>query len=600
MRALRLLGVLLAFALVAAACGDDDVVDTTTTTVAPTPGLTQTEGVLTVGSDIPFPPFEFYDDAGDLTGYDVELVEEMAARLGLTVTWIETDFDTIFTQLATGRFDLVASATTITAERAAMVNFTIPYYRAEQALTVNTGLTPNIRSVDTLSPGDRVAVQSGTTGEDWALENLAPLGIEVVSFPEAADTYIALEGGVVEAVVFDEPSAVVESEARPGLEVVEVITTGEEYGFGVDPDRPPLLAELNRVLGEMMADGTYQAIYDTWFPEAPAGSVLYDPRAGWPDRLVFGFVPSREAEELQDNVDLLAQILADALDIDVEGIVTPDYTALGVAMGTGSVQLGALPPAGYVLASRTYPNIELLAQSVRFGSATYHAQFFTNDPSICTGDPVEGAFTHAEDGRTVIRVGPTDTPAQQVGWLADDTRDPEVEAGLVCPEPVALTAEVISGRTIAFVGETSTSGYIFPTVQLIGAGFTEGEDYTPLFAGSHDGAVVAVYNGDADIGVSFDDARRNIRATNPDVGQVVIVFNITAPIANDVIGIDANLPESFKDAVFNALAAFIATEEGREVMDDIYSWTDLTRADDFTRASFALIEEAIDLLGFGQ
>jgi phosphonate transport system substrate-binding protein len=54
-----------------------------------------------------------------------------------------------------------------------------------------------------------------------------------------------------------------------------------------------------------------------------------DPRADWPDSLVFGFVPSREAEELQDNVDVLADILTDALGIQVNGIVQTDYTALG-------------------------------------------------------------------------------------------------------------------------------------------------------------------------------------------------------------------------------------------------------------------------------
>jgi phosphonate transport system substrate-binding protein len=320
-----------------------------------------------------------------------------------------------------------------------------------------------------------------------------------------------------------------------------------------------------------------------------------DPRADWPDELVFGFVPSREAEELQDNVDVLARILADALGIEVEGVVTSDYTGLGVAMGTGQVQLGALPPAGYVLANRAYPNVELLAQSVRFGSATYHAQYFTNDPSICGADPVEGAYTHAPDG-SVIRVGPTDTPALVVGWNADDTREDGVDAGLVCPEPVDLS--VIAGKTIVFVTETSASGFIFPNLQIQAAGLTEA-DYSVTFGGSHDGSVTAVYNGDADIGVSFDDARRNIRDTHPDVGSRVIVFNITGPIANDVIAVDGNLPESLKDAIFQALADFIATDEGREVMDDIYSWTDLTRADDITRASMTLIEIAIDQLGFG-
>lgn len=276
MRKTRFLVLALVFALVAAACGDDEGGETTTTAGEAPADLTQVEGVLTVGSDIPWEPFEFYDDDDNLTGFDVELIEEMASRLGLTVDWIETDFDTIFTQLATGRFDVVASGTTITPERAAQVNFTTAYYLSEQALTVNTTATPDIGSVDDLTEGDRVAVQTGTTGEEWALENLEPLGIEVVSYPEAADTYIALEGGQVQAVVFDEASANTEAATRPGLAVVQVISTGEEYGFGVDPARTELLSELNRVFADMLADGTYQAIYDKWFPDAPAGSVLHD------------------------------------------------------------------------------------------------------------------------------------------------------------------------------------------------------------------------------------------------------------------------------------------------------------------------------------
>jgi ABC-type phosphate/phosphonate transport system substrate-binding protein len=79
----------------------------------------------------------------------------------------------------------------------------------------------------------------------------------------------------------------------------------------------------------------------------------------------------------------------------------------------------------------------------------------------------------------------------------------------------------------------------------------------------------------------------------------VIVFNITAPIANDVIAVDANLPDDLKDAIFNALIDFISTEEGEALMEEIYSWTDLTRADAMTEASFVLIEQAIDELGFG-
>jgi phosphonate transport system substrate-binding protein len=144
-----------------------------------------------------------------------------------------------------------------------------------------------------------------------------------------------------------------------------------------------------------------------------------------------------------------------------------------------------------------------------------------------------------------------------------------VSAGLACPEPVDIS--VVAGGKMAFGTETSTSGYIFPVLELMAAGLTQDVDYDSFYSGSHDNSVLAVYNGDADFGVSFDDARRNVRrGENPDVGEKVIVFNITAPIANDVIAVDANLPDSLKDAIFQAMADFIATEEGREVMDDIY------------------------------
>jgi phosphonate transport system substrate-binding protein len=320
-----------------------------------------------------------------------------------------------------------------------------------------------------------------------------------------------------------------------------------------------------------------------------------DEMADWPDTLVFGFVPSQEVAELQDDVDTFATILSDALGITVEGTVTTDYTGLGVALGTGQADLGAFGPAGFVLANQTYDNLELLAQSVRFGDPTYHGQWFTNDPSICGADPVEGAFYYDDDG-TVIPVGPTETPALQVGWNPDGTRDEEVSAGLACPEPVDL--EVVTDKTIAWGTETSTSGFIFPTLELIRQGITD-DQYESIFSGGHDASVQAVYDGSADIGVSFDDARGTIAGENPDVGEKVIVFNITSRIANDVIAVRSDLPDSLKDALFQAMSDYINTEEGQEVMDNLYQWTDLTRADDVTRQSLQAIEDAINELGFG-
>lgn len=277
-----LLAVLVALVLAAGCGGDDDnegaaetditeAVDTgTVTEEAMLPEFsTVEEGVLTVGSDIPYPPFEFRE-GDELTGFDVELMEEIANRLGLSdVKWVDTSFDTIFTQLAGGRFDAVASATTITDEREEIVNFSDPYYLSQQALTINSEKTPDITSVDDLSSGDVVAVQQGTTGEKWARENL-PDGVDIRSFPESPDGFTALEAGNVTGVINDEPTALAEIANRSGLEVATTIDTGENYGFPVNPENPSLLEAVNAVLGEMIADGTYAQIYAN-YPDLPPG-----------------------------------------------------------------------------------------------------------------------------------------------------------------------------------------------------------------------------------------------------------------------------------------------------------------------------------------
>jgi polar amino acid transport system substrate-binding protein len=272
MRKLILLaGVLLAAGLGAGCGGDDEGSGQDTTQGGQAALSTVQEGTLTVGSDIPFPPFEFRE-GNRLTGFDVEIVEEIGRRLNLKVKWVDTAFDTIFTQLAAGRFDMVASATTITPERERQVKFTEPYYAAQQALTINRRRSPNVRTVQDLKAGDVVAVQKGTTGEVWVRDNV-PEGVNVRSFPEGPDTYTALEAGSVEGVVFDEPSAVDEAKKRKSLAVVQKIDTGERYGLGVDPRNPELLKAANDALADMKRDGAYKRIYDRFdLPEG--GNIL--------------------------------------------------------------------------------------------------------------------------------------------------------------------------------------------------------------------------------------------------------------------------------------------------------------------------------------
>jgi polar amino acid transport system substrate-binding protein len=231
-------------------------------TAAPTVTTVQ-EGILQVGSCLDYPPFESVE-GGDEVGFDVDLAEEIAGRLGLEVEWVRADFDTIFTAVAGQQFDMVAAASTITEERQEVVDFSDPYYNSRQSLVVVSG--SGIASTDDIGEGDRVGIQRGTTGKAYADEVLAPQGAEIVSFQAAPDAFRDLEAGNLVAVVNDEPSSAEIIEDLPSLEIAQPIDTDEKYGFAFSKDNPELTEAANGALAEIVADGTYATIFETYFP----------------------------------------------------------------------------------------------------------------------------------------------------------------------------------------------------------------------------------------------------------------------------------------------------------------------------------------------
>jgi ABC-type amino acid transport substrate-binding protein len=251
---------LCAVALLAVGCGSDD--DDGTTGGAGGGGEK-----LTVGSDIPYPPFE-QGKAPNYTGFDVELLEAVAENTGREAEFQDTSFDTIFLDLAQGKFEAVASAATITDEREKTVDFTNPYYLSEQAILVEEG--GEIDSVEKLS-GATVGVQQGTTGQEFLDEN-GDAG-EVRPYPQGPDAVNALKTGTVDAVVIDIPVAESAVEASDGLEISAAIPTEEEYGFVVAQGEDELLEELNQGLKEAIDDGTYAKIYEKWFHHEPPKSI---------------------------------------------------------------------------------------------------------------------------------------------------------------------------------------------------------------------------------------------------------------------------------------------------------------------------------------
>ncbi len=307
---------------------------------------------------------------------------------------------------------------------------------------------------------------------------------------------------------------------------------------------------------------------------ASAAATEADPYAAWPDTLVMGFVPSRESGTLTENIDALVQALSEALseeaarEITVEGTVPSDYTGLVTAMEAEQAHIGAFGPFS-LLQARDRAGAEIILQSERFGSATYHTQFFTNNlGAYCDDEPVADPETGFQNCNGTAEADQGPVAEEKVGTIPD-------------------------GTAVSFVEQASASGYIFPATIFLNNGIDPETDIDPVFAGTHDGSVIAVCDGDAEVGVSFDDAR-GIAETTCDIASNVVVFAFGPEIPNDGWAVLGTLPDNLKEAIKQSLLDYSATEEGQAALNDIYEIDALVEADE---DAFAIVEQAAEQLG---
>ena len=226
---------------------------------------TISEGTLTVCSEIPYPPFEFEDpDTGEFTGFDIDLVGAIAEDMGLELEVINTGFEGLQSgaTLAADQCDVAASAMTITDAREENLDFTEPYYDADQSLLVPAD--SDIAGIEDLA-GKTIGVQAETTGADYAEEN-APEDASITEFSSGADAITALQAGQVDAVLQDLGPNAEAASNDDSLEVATTFPTGESYGFAVaEEGSEALLEALNASLSSLREDGTYDEIFDQYF-----------------------------------------------------------------------------------------------------------------------------------------------------------------------------------------------------------------------------------------------------------------------------------------------------------------------------------------------
>ena len=252
-----------------AACGDDDGGSSSDTTAAG--GTTETkeltfdvinEGQLTVCTDAPYPPFEFEDESGNWTGFDLDIMRAFAETYGLELNVSVESFDGIWLKPAAGDCDIVASAMTITDERAENALFSDPYYNAAQSLMVRSDDAETYTDLESLA-GKTIAVQAGTTGAVYAEENAT--GSTIQEFDEPAAMFLALDSNQVDAILQDLPVNVERVKEMGTTTVTATFETDENYGFAAALENTALIEALNEVLAEMQADGRYDTLYSKYF-----------------------------------------------------------------------------------------------------------------------------------------------------------------------------------------------------------------------------------------------------------------------------------------------------------------------------------------------
>ena len=255
------------FALSLAGCGSDDgSSDSGTDTGAGGSESSLTliqDGTLTVCSDVPYPPFEDFDESSPsgFKGFDIDIVQAVADGLELELAVKDSSFDGLQSgqALNAGQCDMAASAMTITEDRQAALDFSDGYYDSEQSLLVPEG--SDIASIDDLD-GVSVGVQQGTTGKAYAEENAS--GAEIVSFPSDAEMFQAIKAGQVDALLQDLPVNL-DHEKAGGFTVVESYKTDEQYGLAMKKGNTSLVEAVNEQLSAMREDGSYDEIYNTYF-----------------------------------------------------------------------------------------------------------------------------------------------------------------------------------------------------------------------------------------------------------------------------------------------------------------------------------------------
>ncbi|GGR11955.1 ABC transporter substrate-binding protein [Deinococcus ruber] len=222
------------------------------------------KGVLVLGTDPTFQPFEYKDASGNIVGFEIDIARAVAADLGVKLQISAVGFGALMPQAVTSkRVDMAISAITITPERAKVVGFSAPYYRSAQVFIVKGG-NPKKFAWPASVKGKIIGVQANTTGQYAGNDALKPKGAVLKVYDDFAAGLADVQSGRVDALIGDAPTVISLKKRLPGqFDQAGTALVAEDYGM-VFTKGSDLAAAANKTLARLKSSGEYQKLLDKW------------------------------------------------------------------------------------------------------------------------------------------------------------------------------------------------------------------------------------------------------------------------------------------------------------------------------------------------
>ena len=230
--------------------------------------LAPAQETVSAVTDPSFVPFEMMDkESGEMVGFDMDILREVAKRAGFDINLRTMDFNGIIPALQTGNVDIAIAGITITEEREEIVDFSDPYYDSGLRILVRES-NGDVSEFDDLE-GKKIGTKIGSTSYDYLVKNLeADDG--VTPYPGSSDMYMALMSRSIDAVFYDAPNVgyFARTKGEGKVKTVGPLYEGQQYGIALKSGSE-WVDDVNEALAAMKEDGTYKTIYEKWFGPMP-------------------------------------------------------------------------------------------------------------------------------------------------------------------------------------------------------------------------------------------------------------------------------------------------------------------------------------------